>query len=124
MGTACSKVPSDTSHFCRTPHSGELVASPAPAGQLCEKVHSNAGPVFLALALALIPGASGNAPGITPRAVVVLVTFIPPTPTRLWLHFPRPTLWALWPEQAISGVGGRNCLEGTSVPLQLCSLSS
>ena len=53
---------------------------------------------------------------------MALVTFTPPSPRPLLLHFRGLTLLAPWPEQDISGVGGRPCLGCTSVPLQLCAL--
>lgn len=52
---------------------------------------------------------------------MVLVTFTPPSPRPLLLHFRGLTLLAPWPEQAISGVGGKSCLGCTSVPQQLCA---
>lgn len=64
METACPKVPSYTLSAC-TPSLWDAVR-PGPIGQPYEKVHLHVGPVFLALALALIPGASGNWSGTTP----------------------------------------------------------
>lgn len=118
MGTACSKVPSHTSEHLQggvqaTAHA--LLDSPVrtfvPEPPLCA----------LPLAPALIPGASENVPGTTPQGNGG------PSP----LHPPNPTPSASLP-QAYSSSGARTDYfwggrkaspRGTSVPLQLCSLS-
>lgn len=69
MGTACSKVPSDTSHLGL--HTAFLVEhSPPPSALLDSSVRKFIlilAPRSLLLALALIPGASENVPGTTPQ---------------------------------------------------------
>jgi hypothetical protein len=112
MGTACSR-----SHLRLHTSTTASSASEGPVGQLCEKVHSDTGPMFLASGPYSVPWGlrkcAWNNPHTHPHlwAMVVLVTSTLPPPS-IWLHFPKFTLWA----QAISGVGGRTLLGGTSVP--------
>lgn len=125
MGTACSKVPSDTSHLGL--HTAFLVEhSPPPSALLDSSVRKFIlilAPRSLLLALALIPGASENVPGTTPQGSHGPGHLHASQPRPPAASLPKLTQLAPWPEQTISGVGGRSCLGCTSVPLQLCSLS-
>uniref|UniRef100_A0A8I4A4J3 Uncharacterized protein n=1 Tax=Callithrix jacchus TaxID=9483 RepID=A0A8I4A4J3_CALJA len=81
MGTACSEAPSDVAHFCL--HTSQWIAHCPPA-----LLASSVRKFILRLALCSLPSPCSDpwglrkCAGVTPRAVVVLITLIlPPPPT-------------------------------------------